>query len=130
MTVSFALVVDHFIVPNASYTGNPSNQLAVLAGYQHDTLSSIYHYYRALCVKKAFNTAKDNIAATFVKILKSWEADEQLKTDRKTTRTGSYRDVDNEPAERAAVPTDSGALLEDFKKQFVALHAMLFQGSK
>jgi hypothetical protein len=101
-----------------------------LAGYQHDTLSSIYHYYRALCVKKAFNTAKDNIAATFVKIMKSWEADEQLRTDRKTTRTGSYRDIDAEPTERAAIASNPENILDDFKKQFVALHAMLFQGSK
>ncbi|SGZ26577.1 BQ5605_C024g09944 [Microbotryum silenes-dioicae] len=35
--------------------GNPSNQLAVISGYTHDTLSSTYHYFRALSL--AFNKA-------------------------------------------------------------------------
>ena len=50
-------------------TGNPSNQLAVIASYSHDTLSTVYNYYRAICVKQVFREARSNLALTFRKFL-------------------------------------------------------------
>ncbi|GAA6040188.1 hypothetical protein JCM8097_004171 [Rhodosporidiobolus ruineniae] len=47
--------------------GNPSNQLAVLAQYASDPLSSVYHYFRALAVRQPFGTAKANLQITFKK---------------------------------------------------------------
>lgn len=42
-------------------SGNPHNQLAVLATYTGDTLSAIYHYCRSLAVDAPFITARENI---------------------------------------------------------------------
>ena len=116
--------------------GNPSNQLAVLAGYENDSLSTVYHYYRALCVKKAFTTARQNLAPTFAKILTSWESDEKAKADKKRlqARNGSYADVDGDdgtPGSRAKMEKmDAAELVDDFQKAFVILHAILFQATK
>ncbi|GAA5902361.1 hypothetical protein JCM5296_003121 [Sporobolomyces johnsonii] len=52
--------------------GNPSNQLAVLAQYAADPLSSAYHYYRALSVRTPFDTARANLQTTFKKVLQRW----------------------------------------------------------
>ncbi|KWU47006.1 hypothetical protein RHOSPDRAFT_24132 [Rhodotorula sp. JG-1b] len=80
--------------------GNPSNQLAVLAQYAADPLSSIYHYYRALCVRSPFATAKANLRITFSKAVARWFAPD-----------GGEPDGDD--AER-------------FKAAFIALHGIFF----
>ncbi|GAA5820042.1 hypothetical protein JCM11251_005460 [Rhodosporidiobolus azoricus] len=54
--------------------GNPSNQLAVLAQYASDPLSSVYHYYRALSVRQPFITAQANLQITFKKAVAKWFA--------------------------------------------------------
>lgn len=41
--------------------GNPYNQLAVLATYNGDALSAIYHYCRSLAVDAPFVTARENL---------------------------------------------------------------------
>ncbi|KAG8902358.1 hypothetical protein FRB99_004548 [Tulasnella sp. 403] len=51
--------------------GNPSNQLAVLAVWCGDSFSSVYHCYRALCVRQPFPTAKDNLEKTLSKAFES-----------------------------------------------------------
>ncbi|BGO91481.1 hypothetical protein NBRC10512_003142 [Rhodotorula toruloides] len=53
--------------------GNPSNQLAVLSQYASDPLASIYHYYRAICVRSMpFATARANLQITFKKAVARW----------------------------------------------------------
>ncbi|BGP32178.1 hypothetical protein JCM10296v2_003958 [Rhodotorula toruloides] len=53
--------------------GNPSNQLAVLSQYAADPLASIYHYYRAICVRSMpFSTARANLQITFKKAVARW----------------------------------------------------------
>ncbi|BGP24773.1 hypothetical protein JCM10295v2_003692 [Rhodotorula toruloides] len=53
--------------------GNPSNQLAVLSQYASDPLASIYHYYRAICVRSMpFSTARANLQTTFKKAIARW----------------------------------------------------------
>ncbi|GJN90649.1 hypothetical protein Rhopal_003661-T1 [Rhodotorula paludigena] len=56
--------------------GNPSNQLAVLAQYTAEPVSSVYHYYRALCVRSPFTTARANLQITFSKAVTRWFAPE------------------------------------------------------
>lgn len=111
--------------------GNPSNQLAVLAGYQGDQLSCIYHYYRALSVKKAFTTASQNLSATMSRILSQWQREEASKRDKRRlgSKTGSYADLDADASNRVQEQAPSETL-EQFKKDFVILHAMLFQGTR
>ena len=52
--------------------GNPSNQLAVIATYNTDVFASIYHYYRALCVRLPFEKSKVNLDKTLRKPLEAW----------------------------------------------------------
>lgn len=42
-------------------SGNSSHQLAILASYESDTFSSLYHYYRSLCVRNPYTSALENM---------------------------------------------------------------------
>lgn len=111
--------------------GNPSNQLAVLAGYQSDQLSCIYHYYRALCVRKAFTTATQNLSATMGKIITQWESEENGKRDKRrlASKPGSYADLDEDEPDKLRTH-DTAEVLDQFKKSFIVLHAILFKGTQ
>ncbi|CEH12730.1 Nonsense-mediated mRNA decay protein [Ceraceosorus bombacis] len=52
--------------------GNPSNQLAVMATYSGDTFAAVHHYYRALCVRHPFETARQNLKVTLRKAFDIW----------------------------------------------------------
>eukprot|EP00756_Hemistasia_phaeocysticola_P052985 Hpha_TRINITY_DN28328_c0_g1::TRINITY_DN28328_c0_g1_i1::g.2297::m.2297/K14409/SMG7, EST1C; protein SMG7 len=49
------------------HSGNPHNQLAVLAHYAQDELGTVYCYLRAIAAVEPFQAAKDNLAAVFDK---------------------------------------------------------------
>ncbi|KAM0006434.1 putative telomerase activating protein Est1 [Helianthus debilis subsp. tardiflorus] len=49
------------------YSGNPQNQLALLATYIGDDFLALYHCIRSLAVKEPFPDAKDNIMLLFEK---------------------------------------------------------------
>eukprot|EP01018_Ginkgo_biloba_P009676 Gb_30018 [translate_table: standard] len=49
-------------------SGNPHNQLAVLAMYVGDELLAVYRYFRSLAVETAFLTARDNLILLFEKL--------------------------------------------------------------
>ncbi|EFP75168.2 uncharacterized protein PGTG_01761 [Puccinia graminis f. sp. tritici CRL 75-36-700-3] len=95
--------------------GNPSNQLAVLSSYIPDILSCAYHYYRALCVKNPFPTARQNLGSTFNKALAKI-----METD--------HPDPDYSPQELSAgdLKLNSDRLVSEIKSRFVALHASLY----
>ncbi|GLJ08852.1 hypothetical protein SUGI_0097090 [Cryptomeria japonica] len=48
-------------------SGNPHNQLAVLATYVGDELLALYRYFRSLAVELPFGTARDNLILLFEK---------------------------------------------------------------
>ncbi|KAH7294841.1 hypothetical protein KP509_27G021400 [Ceratopteris richardii] len=48
-------------------SGNPYNQLAVLATYIGDEMLAVYHYFRSLASETPFLTAKDNLILLFEK---------------------------------------------------------------
>ncbi|KAL2609168.1 hypothetical protein R1flu_027741 [Riccia fluitans] len=48
-------------------SGNPHNQLAVLATYVGDELLAVYRYFRSLAVESPFLTARDNLIILFEK---------------------------------------------------------------
>ncbi|PWN48930.1 hypothetical protein IE53DRAFT_380952 [Violaceomyces palustris] len=54
-------------------SGNPSNQLAVIATYSSDAFASTYHYYRALCARLPFEKARLNLDRTLSKAIESWQ---------------------------------------------------------
>ena len=114
--------------------GNPSNQLAVLAGYNDDLLSTIYHYYRALCVKKPFVTAKANLTASLKKALTSWNNAQRNKTATSASRFANGAYGSNDVANDVAGPKSpvnrhqQDQQIADLKVQFLGLHAMLHLG--
>jgi hypothetical protein len=46
-------------------SGNPFNQLAVMAYFAGDELRAVYYYFRSLCVATPFLTAKENLLLLF-----------------------------------------------------------------
>ena len=86
--------------------GNPSNQLAVLASYAGDDFSSAYQYYRALCVKQEFPTARANLSMTYKKVL----APDSSRVKR-SSRSSSVTGI---------------SAADEFATEFVTLHAMIF----
>ncbi|OAV88140.1 hypothetical protein PTTG_01115 [Puccinia triticina 1-1 BBBD Race 1] len=95
--------------------GNPSNQLAVLSSYIPDVLSCAYHYYRALCIKRPFPTARQNLRSTFTKALaKATQADHSLHS----------------PGPHELFPGDlklnPDHLVSEIRSRFVVLHASLY----
>ncbi|CAO1612784.1 unnamed protein product [Parajaminaea phylloscopi] len=88
--------------------GNPSNQLAVVATYQSDTFGALYHYYRALCVRRPFVTAKINLGSVLIKAVDAWEKDGAVTT----------------AAERQPVLGDE--LRQRCYDDFVVLHGLFF----
>ncbi|GJE98730.1 Telomerase activating protein Est1 domain-containing protein [Phanerochaete sordida] len=93
------------------HDGNPSHQLAILSSYQKDTLSSILHYYRALCVRTPYETASENLGTVLSKALDQY------------TARGLLRDAEVQE-ELANGETVSPRLrVEAFKEKVVVLHA-------
>lgn len=67
--------------------GNASHQLAVLAAYEKDNFATVYHYYRALCVRCPYDPASENLTSVLRK------AAEQYRTaNREEINDGARRD--------------------------------------
>lgn len=95
------------------YEGNSSHQLAILAFYQGDMFSSLFHYYRALCVRQPYDTASENVKRILNKAL-----------DQQTKKTN---DVSQTMPETADVPPR--LRVEYLKENIVLLHALWRLGS-
>lgn len=93
------------------YEGNSSHQLAILAFYQGDMFSSLFHYYRALCVRQPYDTASEN-----VKIILNKALDQQNKKTKDVTQTTTTIPESGEVPPRLRV--------ENFKENVVLLHAL------
>jgi hypothetical protein len=93
--------------------GNPSNQLAVIATYSGDPFLSIYHYYRALCVRVPFDTARQNLELTLRKAVAAW-----------TKEGGRERLVAGAATEKQ--DETAAAVLRDF----VVLHGLFYTREK
>lgn len=57
------------LVPN---DGNAFHQLAILSSYQRDNFQSLFHYYRALCVRQPYDTASDNVITVLKKAMEQY----------------------------------------------------------
>nr|CAG8437562.1 3947_t:CDS:10 [Entrophospora candida] len=80
-----------YLIPES---GNPHNQLAVIANYESDNFSAVYHYYRSLAVKHPFMTAKDNISLLFNKAMKSTNDQSDISTN-ESNHHQEYNGYDN-----------------------------------
>lgn len=90
--------------------GNPSNQLAVMATYSGDTFASVHHYYRALCVRHPFETARQNLQVTLKKAFDAWN------------RTGLLNRLAS--GDCAAISTDETASVNE-RAAHIALNAVV-----
>ncbi|KNZ55797.1 hypothetical protein VP01_257g5 [Puccinia sorghi] len=97
--------------------GNPSNQLAILSSYIPDVLSSVYHYYRALCVKNPFPTARQNLEGSFTKALA------KLKQTDPSMPGSAPQELPSGSSEAGPIPENS---VLGLKSRFVAIHASLY----
>ncbi|CAE6366101.1 unnamed protein product [Rhizoctonia solani] len=114
--------------------GNPFNQLAIVysyqhdffgaaLSYQHDFFGAALHYYRALCVKKPFPTAQDNLVRTLGKCL---DADREMWRERKDQEmNGSDSSKGKGKSAGKTLADDTSKDLESrFKHDVVLLHAL------
>ncbi|QRV98653.1 Est1 DNA/RNA-binding domain protein [Ceratobasidium sp. AG-Ba] len=92
--------------------GNPFNQLAIVYSYQHDLFGAALNYYRALCVRRPFPTAKDNLIRTLAKC---------LEADREMWRIRRAKEASGEKEEK---DDESSDLETKFKQDVVLLHAL------
>ncbi|KAG8778681.1 hypothetical protein FRC12_024858 [Ceratobasidium sp. 428] len=97
--------------------GNPFNQLAIVYSYQHDLFGAALNYYRALCVRRPFPTAKDNLMRTLGKC---------LEVDREMWRARRAKEEEGEKGKDKAPPENEGPgdLETKFKQDVVLLHAL------
>ncbi|KAF7300531.1 hypothetical protein HMN09_00937800 [Mycena chlorophos] len=93
--------------------GNAAHQLAILAGYEGDTLASVTWYLRALCVPLPFETAGENLVGVLTKALGHAQA--------KAVIEGIEREQDLERDEESE---PLRARVERFKRDLVLLHAV------
>lgn len=95
------------------YDGNPSHQLAILSSYQKDTLNSILHYYRALCVRSPYETASENLGTVLHKALEQYKSKGLLREI----------EVQEELSANGNGPIPPRLRVESFKEKVVVLHA-------
>ncbi|CAE6439971.1 unnamed protein product [Rhizoctonia solani] len=106
--------------------GNPFNQLAIVYSYQRDFFGAALNYYRALCVRKPFPTAQDNLVRTLAKCL---EADREMWKERREQELsgddlGKGKDKEDS-AEKPCTDNDASKDLESrFKHDVVLMHAL------
>jgi tetratricopeptide (TPR) repeat protein len=79
--------------------GNASHQLAILASYQKDAFESVIQYYKALCVRSAYDPAVENMGIVLSRNLEDWKRSRKGKTGRpsedltgKKTNSLSFKD--------------------------------------
>lgn len=96
------------------HDGNPSHQLGILSSYQKDTLSSIAHYYRALCVRTPYETASENLGSALHRALETYKSRGLVKESEK-----------EEEIAASGFPTPR-VRVEAFKEKVVILHALWY----
>lgn len=126
-------------------SGNPHNQLAVVATYTDAECVSVYRYCRSLMIESPFQTAHENLMLLFEKNkqkgfgLSLAAGGTEVKGG--STGGGSSRDLGASGS--GMQPTqhhgkgkgkgsggrgNTGALLKSFLRRFVRLHGMIFSG--
>jgi hypothetical protein len=93
------------------HEGNPFHQLAILASYHKDLFGSLYHYYRALCVRQPYDTATDNLGTVFTKSLEQW-------------KSRARKDKDTGGKDIAITPQSPRERVEAIKDSVLVLHAL------
>ncbi|KAF9156032.1 hypothetical protein BG015_007598 [Linnemannia schmuckeri] len=97
-------------------SGNPYNQLAVIATFTPNNFLALYFYYRSLAVRLPFMTARNNIKVLIQKIASDPEKGKKFVKDERYT-------------DRQAPNSKDSTQLDDFLAKFILLHGALFMRS-
>lgn len=111
--------------------GNPSNQLAVVSQYNSDAFASLYHYYRALCVKTPFLKAKINLEKLLAKPTSIYLDEAARSTDDGNSIWDAVKDGqarDPQLVRRLSNNVeDAQQATEAWLKQVVILHGLFYR---
>ncbi|KAF9113459.1 hypothetical protein BGX27_001523 [Mortierella sp. AM989] len=97
-------------------SGNPYNQLAVIATFAPNNFLALYFYYRSLAVRIPFNTARNNIKVLIQKVAADPENSKKFVREER-------------PNDRQAANTKDSSQLDDFLAKFILQHGALFVSS-
>ncbi|KAF9996066.1 hypothetical protein BGZ65_008329, partial [Modicella reniformis] len=97
-------------------SGNPYNQLAVIATFAPNNFLALYFYYRSLVVRLPFMTARNNIKVLIQKMATDPEGGKMF------VREERYN-------ERQGANTKESSQLNDFLAKFILLHGRLFMNT-
>ncbi|CAB4440555.1 unnamed protein product [Rhizophagus irregularis] len=116
------------LVPDS---GNPHNQLAVIATYNSDDFLAVYHYYRSLVVKHQFLTAKDNISLLFHKAQNDNSPDGEADMVQKQRENGGKRRFSHQRQVSSSSMAQSNKLktneaIQSFFADFIRLQSILY----
>lgn len=108
-------------------SGNPHNQLAVLATYTEAECVAVYRYCRALLCEHPFPTAKENLSLLF-------EKNKQNMPDLNTTEGAEEQEEEERVRQGLMAGTITGqqagiaraTMLKSLLQRFVRLHGILF----
>ena len=114
-----------FLVPSS---GNPHNQLAVLATYGNSELVAVYHYCRSVLVTQPSSVGYENLRILFEKNAKA-----HLQAIRQRSEEGEHQGAAlaaNFSTRKQDVSSKSGKMkVHFFFSQFIRLHGLLFEWS-
>ncbi|KAF9946627.1 hypothetical protein BGZ72_000175 [Mortierella alpina] len=94
-------------------SGNPYNQLAVIATLAPNNFLALYFYYRSLAVRLPFMTARNNIRVLIQKMTAHPEKSKKFIKDER-------------PNDRQVANAKESSQLDDFLSKFILLHGALF----
>ncbi|CAO3567548.1 unnamed protein product [Mortierella alpina] len=94
-------------------SGNPYNQLAVIATLAPNNFLALYFYYRSLAVRLPFMTARNNIRVLIQKMTANPEKSKKFIKDER-------------PNDRQIANAKESSHLDDFLSKFILLHGALF----
>ncbi|CAM9486147.1 unnamed protein product, partial [Scytosiphon promiscuus] len=117
-------------------SGNPHNQLAVLATYTDAECVSVYCYCRSLMIESPFQTAHENLTLLFEKNKQKGfamptiaDGKDGLGGGRDSMGGGGpHHHSSKGKGKGSGGRGNTGALLKSFLRRFVRLHGMVFSG--
>ncbi|CAN0327687.1 unnamed protein product, partial [Ectocarpus sp. 4 AP-2014] len=112
-------------------SGNPHNQLAVLATYTDAECVSVYRYCRSLMIDSPFQTAHENLTLLFEKNKQKGFGMPALEGGKESLgggreSTGGGGGGHHHSKGKGKGRGNTGALLKSFLRRFVRLHGMIF----
>lgn len=150
-SIDFSVAAGYYLQAASLWppSGNPHNQLAVLATYVSDELLAVYRYFRSLAVETPFLTARDNLILLFEKNRLQYS---QLHASKSAVSGGgpqvsptgtagrgdrtvphgsgtlklAKKDVKSEIADANANPPKIADLKRNFQIRFVRMNGILF----